>query len=165
MKLELHVVNCPQTDLQEKKKKKRKKKTEKVNRPAKVMRVQCAYIFIAVLFSHDIAFQSSFAEVWIYLWTNINKWTLNWYFGEFYWNFDTFILTSHSGCINRLIRVSFTSSWSSPHKYLINCHAHANFKSQICDWERLRAFSQQLPQEPRIPENSSRAPLNEFLQF
>ena len=64
MKLELHVVNCPQTDLQEEKKKKRKKKkTEKVNRPAKVMRVQCAYIFIAVLFSHDIAFQSSFAEV------------------------------------------------------------------------------------------------------
>ena len=63
MKLELHVVNCPQTDLQEEKKKKKKKKTEKVNRSAKVMRVQCAYIFIAVLFSHDIAFQSSFAEV------------------------------------------------------------------------------------------------------
>ena len=27
------------------------------------MRVQCDWIFIVVLFSHDIAFQSSFAEV------------------------------------------------------------------------------------------------------
>ena len=62
MKLELHVVNCPQTDLQEK-----KKKTEKVNRSAKVMRVQIAYIFKAVFFSHDIAFQSSFAEVLIFM--------------------------------------------------------------------------------------------------
>ena len=33
----------------------------------------------------------------------------------------------------------------------------------ICDWERLTVFSQQLPQEPWIPENSSR-PLTEFLQ-
>ena len=64
MKLELHVVNCPQTDLQEKK---NKKKTEKVNRSAKVMRVQIAYIFKAVFFSHDIAFQSSFAEVLIFM--------------------------------------------------------------------------------------------------
>ena len=34
----------------------------------------------------------------------------------------------------------------------------------ICDWERLTVFSQQLPQEPWIPENSTR-PLTEFLQF
>ena len=61
MKLELHVVNCPQTDLQE------KKKTEKVNRSTKVMHVQIAYIFKAVFFSHDITFQSSFAEVLIFM--------------------------------------------------------------------------------------------------
>ena len=41
----------------------------------------------------------------------------------------------------------------SPRKYLINCQAHANFKSQICDWERLTVFSQQLSQEPWLPEN------------
>ena len=42
----------------------------------------------------------------------------------------------------------------SPRKYLINCRAYANFKSQNC--ERLTVFSQQLPQEPWVPENSSR---------
>ena len=31
----------------------------------------------------------------------------------------------------------------------------------MCDWERLTVFSQQLPQEPWIPENSS-GPLTEF---
>ena len=61
MKLELHVVNYPQTDFQE------KKITEKVNRSAKVIRVQIAYICKAVFFSHDIAFQSSFAEVLIFM--------------------------------------------------------------------------------------------------
>ena len=50
------------------------------------------------------------------------------------------------------------------HSNLINCQAYANFKSQICDWERLTVFSQELPQEPWIPENSS-GPLTEFLQF
>ena len=63
--------------------------------------------------------------------------------------------------------VSLTTSWSSPQKYLINCQgrqAYANFKSQVCDWERLTVFSQQLPQEPWIPENSSR-PFTEFLRF
>ena len=34
------------------------------------------------------------------------------------------------------------------HRNLINCQAYANFKSQICEWERLTVFSQQLPQEP-----------------
>ena len=45
-----------------------------------VGRVQCDLIFIVVFFSHDMAFQSSFAEVL----TNINKRTLNSYFGKFY---------------------------------------------------------------------------------
>ena len=58
----------------------------------------------------------------------------------------------------------FTASWCSPQKYLINCQAYANFKSQICDWERLTVFSQQLPQESWILENSSR-PLTEFFSF
>ena len=47
-----------------------------------------------------------------------------------------------------------------PQKYLINCQARANFKSQICDWERLTVFSQQPQQEPWIPENSSRPSVN-----
>ena len=68
-----------------------------------------------------------------------------------------FILTSYSGfTLYRLVKKST--------EILINCQAYANFKSQICDWERLTVFSQQLPQEPWILENSSR-PLTEFLQF
>ena len=51
------------------------------------------------------------------------------------------------GLSQQAIRVSLTVSWSSPHNYLINCQTHANFKSQICDWELLTVFSQQLPQE------------------
>ena len=38
--------------------------------------------------------------------TNINKRTLNSYFGKFYWNFDKFILTSHSGFTYRLVKWS-----------------------------------------------------------
>ena len=61
--------------------------------------------------------------------------------------------TGISICLSKqTIRVSLTASWSSPHKYLINCQAYANLKSQICDWERLTVFSQQLPQEPWIPQ-------------
>ena len=51
------------------------------------------------------------------------------------------------GLSQQAIRVSLTASWSSPHNYLINCQTHANFKSQICDWELLTVFSQQLAQE------------------
>ena len=84
----------------------RKKTKTKQNRKTKsfpkVMRVQCDWIFIVVLFSHDIAFQSSFAEAL----TNINKRTLDSYFGKFCWNFDTFILTSHLGFTYRLVKRS-----------------------------------------------------------
>ena len=57
------------------------------------MRLQCDQIFIVVFFSHDIAFQSGFAEVLMFM-KNVNKMTLNSYFKKFYWNFDTFILTT-----------------------------------------------------------------------
>ena len=56
---------------------------------------------------------------------NLNKRTLNSYFGKFYWNFHTFILTSHSGFTYRLVNLV---KWST--EILINCQAYANFKSQ-----------------------------------
>ena len=38
--------------------------------------------------------------------------------------------TGISICLSKqTIRVSITASWSSPHKYLINCQAYANLKS------------------------------------
>ena len=38
--------------------------------------------------------------------------------------------TGISICLSKqTIRVSLTASWSSPHKYLINCQAYANLKS------------------------------------
>ena len=79
-----------------------RKKNRKSKLFTKVMRVQCDWIFIVVFFSHDITFQSCFVEVL----TNISKRTLNSYFGKFYWNFDTFILTSHSGFTYRLVKWS-----------------------------------------------------------
>ena len=48
--------------------------------------------------------------------------------------------------------------------FVVYCQAYANFKPQTRHWEGLTVFSQQILQEPWIPENSSR-PLTEFLQF
>ena len=53
-----------------------------------------------------------------------------------------------------------TSGAVHARKYLMDCRAFANVKSQTC--ERLTVFSLQLPQEPWVPENSLNAP---FLQF
>ena len=61
-------------------------------------------------------------------------------------------------------RVSLDGLQKKERLLVVYCQAYANFKSQIHDSERLTVFSQQLPQEPLIPENSSR-PLTEFLQF
>ena len=82
---------------------------------------------------------------------NINKRTLNFLFWKVLLEFPYVYLHKPFGFhlpLREIVRAI---------KYLINCQADANFNSQIC--ELLTVFSQQLPQKPWIPENSSRAPL------
>ena len=124
-KLELLVVNCPKTDLQEKKNRKSKSFP-------KVITMALDIYTTVVFFSHDIAFQRSFVELLMFMNKHIKEHLI-------------YILKSFIGISIRLfqqaIQVSLPTWWSSPQTYLINCQVYANFKFQIRDWERLTVFS------------------------
>ena len=100
-KLKLFVINCPKTDLQE-------KKTDKVNRCLKWCVFNATrYIYSCLLFPrYRISKQLPWSVNIHEHSANINKRALNSYFGKFYWNFVTFILTSHSGFTYRLVKHS-----------------------------------------------------------
>ena len=71
---------------------------------------------------------------------------------------------SHARGHLRLSRFARRTTEKRERLFVVYCQAYANFKPQTRHWEGLTVFSQQVLQEPWIPENSSR-PLTEFLQF